>query len=171
MNYGSKVGLNLVSQIQPLYSVDRPRKIQVSQYLSHDRILIMIALASQGSCMVLVIRSRRWLVSLLLRFGILLLGITVTACERGPREILSGLDPTPATTVTALLQVKEGESVVVAGRVGTIAPLLGKVAYEVEDATGVVWVLSDRRPPRPNTAVKVYGLLRSSNGERYVHQR
>jgi hypothetical protein len=68
-------------------------------------------------------------------------------------------------------QAQDGASIVVAGRVGTIAPLVGKVAYEVLDSTGAVWVVTKQRPPQPNSRVKVHGWVRTMDGERYLDQK
>jgi hypothetical protein len=67
--------------------------------------------------------------------------------------------------------------VVVAGRVVTIAPLIGRVAYEVQDATGTIWVLAPQAPAA-NSEVKVHGTLRfesvkienQETGEVYIQQ-
>jgi hypothetical protein len=96
---------------------------------------------------------------------------SLTACNFNPSEIFAGLDPAPAATITSLQAKPDGESVVVEGKVGTIAPLVGQVAFEVQDKTGVVWVLSDSRAPAPNSQVKVHGVLRTMQGERYLDQK
>jgi hypothetical protein len=120
--------------------------------------------ASQGWIMGVIWVSRRWWLLGLFGFGL-------TACNMSPTQVFSGLDPTPTVTINSVAQSQDGASIVVAGRVGTIAPLVGKVAYEVLDHTGAVWVVTKRRPPQPNSQVKVHGLVRTMDGERYLDQK
>jgi hypothetical protein len=100
-----------------------------------------------------------------------LCGIGLTGCNTNPAEVLSGVDPTPSEAINTILQKAEGETMVIAGKVGTIAPLIGQVAFEVQDNTGAVWVLSDSRPPSPNSQVKIHGIIRTQQGERYLDQK
>jgi hypothetical protein len=107
-----------------------------------------------------------------LPFFLLALPLTsLTACDRNPAEIFSGLDPTPASQIVELMQKSEGSSVVVQGKVTAIAPLVKQSVYEVQDASGVVWVLTHRQAPQRYAQVKVHGVIRSSNGERYIDQK
>ncbi len=98
-------------------------------------------------------------------------GLGLTACDTNPSQIFSGVDPTPAESITALRQKVDGESTVIVGKVGGIAPLIGQVAFEVKDQTGVVWVLSDRRPPPVDSQVKIHGTIRTMLGEQYIDQK
>jgi starvation-inducible outer membrane lipoprotein len=97
--------------------------------------------------------------------------LILTGCGTNPAQIVSGLDPTPADAINSLRQKADGQSAVVAGKVGDIAPLLGQVAFEVQDETGVVWVLSDRRPPAMHSQVKIHGIVRTKLGEQYIDQK
>jgi hypothetical protein len=94
-----------------------------------------------------------------------------TACDHNPAEVLSGLDPTPATKIGDLGPRVEGTAVVVQGKVVAIAPLIKQSLYEVQDASGSVWVLTRNRSPQRHAQVKVHGIVRSSNGERYIDQK
>jgi uncharacterized protein YdeI (BOF family) len=99
------------------------------------------------------------------------LGAGTTACNQNPAEVFSGLDPTPATKIRDLTPQPEGRSVVVQGKVVAIAPLIRQSLYEVQDDSGSVWVLSNSRAPQRHAQVKVHGIVRSSNGERYIDQK
>jgi hypothetical protein len=107
-----------------------------------------------------------------LPFCLLALPLTsLSACDRPPTEIFLGLDPTPASQIAELIQKSEGSRVVVQGKVTAIAPLVKQSVYEVQDASGVVWVLTNHQAPQRHAQVKVHGVMRSSNGERYIDQR
>ncbi len=97
--------------------------------------------------------------------------MSLSACDRQPTELFSGLDPTPANPIAALMQQSEGSRVVVQGKVTAIAPLVKQSVYQVQDASGVVWVLTNRQAPQRYAQVKVHGVMRSSNGERYIEQK
>jgi hypothetical protein len=106
-----------------------------------------------------------------LAFLTLTLGVGTTGCNTNPAEIFSGLDPTPATKISDLAPRPEGSAVVVQGKVVAIAPLIRQSLYEVQDVSGSIWVLTNRRAPQRHAQVKVHGLMRSSNGERYIDQK
>lgn len=90
---------------------------------------------------------------------------------------MSQLDFSPATTIESLNRQPKNSAVVIAGRVVTIAPLIGRVAYEVQDATGTIWVLAPQAPAA-NSEVKVHGTLQfesvkienQETGEVYIQQ-
>jgi hypothetical protein len=90
--------------------------------------------------------------------AVVLLGLLLAGCNPTPGT-LSQFDPSPATAIESLNRQKENSAVVVAGRVVTVAPLIGRVAYEVQDATGTIWVLAPQAPAA-NSEVKVHGTLR-----------
>ncbi len=56
-----------------------------------------------------------------------------------------------ASNVNAVVQVQ--------GRVSNRAPLLGKTAYELQDATGSIWVLSTAPVPNVGDTVVIKGKL------------
>jgi hypothetical protein len=106
-----------------------------------------------------------------------LLALAITGCDTTPGT-LSQLDPSVATAIQSLGRQQENSAVVVAGRVITVAPLIGRVAYEVQDGTGTIWVLANRAPAA-NSEVKVHGTLKFESvpiegqeaGGVYIQQR
>jgi hypothetical protein len=101
--------------------------------------------------------------------ALLMLGLS--ACDRHPAEIFSRLDPSPTMKIIELSPKAEGDRVVVQGKVLSIAPMVKQSAYEVQDESGVVWVLTNGKPPQRYAQVKVHGVVRSTNGERYIDQK
>jgi hypothetical protein len=101
----------------------------------------------------------------------LLLVISLSACGDNPAQTWSALDPSGATKIAELAPKSEGSAVVVKGKVLSIAPMVKHAAYEVQDESGVIWVFTQRRPPHRYAQVKVHGVIRSANGERYIDQR
>lgn len=100
-------------------------------------------------------------------WAILVLG----ACGQNPAQIFSDLDPNQTVKIATLAERSAGSKVVVEGRVLSIAPLVKQSVYELQDESGVIWVLTDRQPPSQNSQVKVHGVIRESNGERYIDQK
>ncbi len=99
------------------------------------------------------------------------LWFNISACSSRTTPGASFMDPRPATKIARLGQKSEGTTVVVEGKVRAIAPLVEQSVYEVEDKSGTIWVLTDDSPPPQNAQVKVHGVIRSSNGERYLAQK
>jgi hypothetical protein len=56
-------------------------------------------------------------------------------------------------------------AVQVQGKVSRHAPLLGKTAYELEDATGKIWVVSKDTPPAIGAEVSIRGIVRHQPNE------
>jgi hypothetical protein len=55
-----------------------------------------------------------------------------------------------------------GKEITISGRVTTSVGFLNRGAFEVDDGTGTIWVLSDRfGVPSQDTAVKVTGMVQS----------
>jgi RecJ-like exonuclease len=105
--------------------------------------------------------------------SLLILGLTIgtSACNQTPTEVFSGLDPTPATKIRDLVPQAEGRPVVIQGKVAAIAPMIRQSVYEVQDESGSIWVRTNGRAPQRHAQVKVHGVVRSSNGERYIDQK
>ncbi|OUC13707.1 MAG: hypothetical protein B0A82_15495 [Alkalinema sp. CACIAM 70d] len=106
----------------------------------------------------MVLRSFRW--GLAWSLPLILLG-----CQSFPTTPINQISPVRGTDPKA-----ETESIKISGQVISIAPMLGQVAYEVQDATGQVWVLSRKLPPpQQNSVVTVMGKVKSTsiviNGE------
>jgi hypothetical protein len=97
--------------------------------------------------------------------------LPLAACGNNPQQVFSGLDPSPAIKIADSSQRSEGTKIVIQGKVTAIAPMIKQAAYEVQDDSGVMWVLTNRRAPQRNSQVKVHGVIRSSNGERYLDQK
>jgi hypothetical protein len=99
------------------------------------------------------------------------LSLGTSACNQNPAEVFSGLDPTPATKIRDLAPQPEGRTVVVQGKVTAIAPLIRQSLYEVQDESGSIWVLTNSRAPQRHAQIKIHGVVRSANGERYIDQK
>jgi hypothetical protein len=97
--------------------------------------------------------------------------VALSACGDNPAQTWSALDPSGATKIAELAPKSEGSSVVVQGKVLSIAPMVKHTAYEVQDESGVIWVFTQRKAPQRHAQVKVHGVIRSSNGERYIDQK
>jgi len=57
------------------------------------------------------------------------------------------------------VQGLRGQSVVLRGRVGDRAPLIGGQVYQLQDATGSVWVVSPNTSQQAGEAVKIRGIV------------
>lgn len=74
----------------------------------------------------------------------------------GPLAVLVG--NVPVTNIGELQQARDANSTVyLEGKVGSRAPFLGAGAYQLQDATGSIWVVSDRSLPAQGDAVKIKG--------------
>lgn len=58
-----------------------------------------------------------------------------------------------------LQRSQQGSTVHLQGKVVSHAPLIGGSAFELQDATGSIWVLSKTAPPTLGTEVSVQGTL------------
>ncbi|MBE9028565.1 hypothetical protein IQ266_02185 [filamentous cyanobacterium LEGE 11480] len=101
----------------------------------------------------------------------LLLTLGLSACRDNPAQVFSPLDPSSPIKIAVAAQQAEGVKVVVEGKVVAIAPLVKQSVYELQDDSGVIWVLTDSQPPTQKTTIKIHGIIRSSNGERYIDQK
>jgi hypothetical protein len=97
--------------------------------------------------------------------------ILCTACGKTLPESVAFLDASQANPINSLKPESASAQVVIEGQVSTIAPLIGKAAYEVKDTTGTVWVLTNGKAPERDTKVKIHGTLRVDQGELYVEQQ
>ncbi|MBD2329506.1 hypothetical protein [Alkalinema sp. FACHB-956] len=90
--------------------------------------------------------------------------------------ILMGCQSLPTTPINQISHARSTSqspasgAVKISGQVISIAPMVGQVAYEVQDATGRIWVLSRQLPPpQPNSMVTVTGTVQATsiviNGE------
>ena len=76
-----------------------------------------------------------------------------------PEAMLSTLDFSTAK-ISDLQKQKTNFTVHLQGKIGAQAPLAGLSAYELQDATGKVWVVTKSAPSAPGTEVKVTGKVR-----------
>ena len=61
------------------------------------------------------------------------------------------------TTPIANLQQHQGGTVYLEGKVGDRAPLLGSGAYQLQDASGQIWIVTSRRLPAVGDSVLIEG--------------
>jgi hypothetical protein len=82
------------------------------------------------------------------QLGILTLGVAaIFGCDRGK-------------SVMEIRQIKQndrGSIVYIQGKVRSQAPFLGSTAYQLEDRTGKIWILSDRAIPTQGAEILVEG--------------
>jgi hypothetical protein len=89
-----------------------------------------------------------------------LLLLPVTGCDR---PAISELGASPAVATIAIQDVpSQGKDAIVTlkGTVGDRAPLLGGTVYELQDATGKIWVLTKGQAPEKGQEIIVKGTLR-----------
>ncbi|MEO0012151.1 MAG: hypothetical protein RLZZ535_540 [Cyanobacteriota bacterium] len=78
------------------------------------------------------------------------LGVTLLASLVGCR--------TPVITVKESPK-KVGKTVYLTGKVLHIAPFLGNAAYQIEDATGKIWVVTAQTIPQLNQQINIKGKI------------
>lgn len=77
----------------------------------------------------------------------------------------SSTNPTsPAVVVTEIQDVQKrsdyAPTLYVQGTVGRLVPFLGMRAYELQDATGKIWVVTKDNPPRSGDTVLIKGQVK-----------
>ncbi|SRR5579883_505205 len=92
--------------------------------------------------------------------------ISLTGCAHLGWPIVDGHGFQPVLlamdtlTIAAIKQSPSVNTIVqVKGRVANRAPLLGKTAYELQDGTGSIWVLTTDAAPNPGDTVVIQGKL------------
>jgi hypothetical protein len=93
----------------------------------------------------------------------MLLGLlfTVSCNSRATTEFGKPASSIPTTPVSALQSAPATNSTIyVKGSVGAIVPLLEGTVYELQDATGKVWILTKQPPPKPGEEVTIQGTVR-----------
>lgn len=88
--------------------------------------------------------------SFFVRFKQISLGVTLLASLVGCR--------TPVITVKESPK-KVGKTVYLTGKVLHIAPFLGNAAYQIEDATGKIWVVTTQTIPQLNQQINIKGKI------------
>ncbi len=85
---------------------------------------------------------------------------TIAGCGR-PAISESGASPSVSTIAIQDIQSAGKDTIVtVKGTVGDHAPLLGGTVYELQDATGKIWVLTKGQAPEKGQEIVVKGALR-----------
>ena len=64
------------------------------------------------------------------------------------------------TKISAIQRQNTDAMVFLSGKVTTRAPLLGQQAYEIQDETGTIWILTKSKAPDSGMAVQVRGKVR-----------
>jgi uncharacterized protein YdeI (BOF family) len=64
------------------------------------------------------------------------------------------------TKISAIQRQNADAMVSLSGKVKTKAPLLGQHAYEIQDETGTIWIITKDKAPDRGMAVQVRGKVR-----------
>jgi uncharacterized protein YdeI (BOF family) len=72
----------------------------------------------------------------------------------------AGLALGDVTKISAIQRQNENATVYLTGKVMVRAPLLGQKAYEIQDETGTIWVVTKAEAPAPGLEVTVTGKVR-----------
>jgi hypothetical protein len=97
----------------------------------------------------------------------------LTACQLFNRHV-------PITKIGDIQKNWQGYSeVYLQGKTGDRAPFVGSGAYELEDATGKIWVITSQPLPQPGERVLLKGQVQDKNisaggkevGEVYIQER
>jgi hypothetical protein len=79
------------------------------------------------------------------------LGVTLLVTLVGCRS--------PLITPKEISSQKVGKTVYLTGKVGHLAPFLGNGAYQVEDGTGKIWVVTAQTLPQVNQQINLKGKI------------
>ncbi len=111
---------------------------------------------------------------------VLLLPLTLSSCGSLPQSIAGVMPLQPAPTAIADVQRnwQQYPTVTLGGNVGKHAPFLGSSAYQLEDSTGTIWVLTTHPLPPSHTTVRIKAkptftsipLAGKEQGEVYVEE-
>ncbi|MCU0553135.1 MAG: hypothetical protein MUC48_27715 [Leptolyngbya sp. Prado105] len=100
------------------------------------------------------------------RFGVVLLCLSAIGCSASPNlpsasnNLLTVLEPGEKVKANQVNE-KRDRIVQVQGQIKAQAPLMGgKRAYEVQDETGSVWVVTQQMLPATGTQVNVQGKVK-----------
>lgn len=89
-----------------------------------------------------------------------LLLLPVAGCGRPAISELGASPPVSAIAIRDVQAAGKDTIVTLKGTVGDQAPLLGGTAYELQDATGKIWVLTKEKAPEKGQETFVKGILR-----------
>ena len=93
------------------------------------------------------VKNRLWSIGLL----VILLG-SLIGCK--PSLISPSL-----ISIDGVFQKKAGKSVYLTGKVTHLAPFVDLAAYQIEDQTGNVWVVTSETPPKVGKMVTIKGKI------------
>ena len=62
--------------------------------------------------------------------------------------------------ITQIARKKSGSSIYIAGKVIRTIPLVNNGAYQIQDSTGIIWVLTTRTLPKVGENISVKGQIR-----------
>lgn len=100
------------------------------------------------------------------RIGVVLLCLSAIGCSASPNlstasnNVMAVLEPGEQVKVNQVNQ-KRDRRVQVQGKIRAQAPLMGGLrAYEVQDETGSVWVVTDRALPATGSQVTLNGTVK-----------
>lgn len=100
------------------------------------------------------------------RLAIFLMMVALTSCAFEPQgNLLANLDVVVATAnISDVGRSPQGATVLLKGKVIGQAPLLSGTAFELQDATGKIWVVTKMAVPPQGNEVVVKGTLRYQAG-------
>ncbi len=65
----------------------------------------------------------------------------------------------PLISIAGISASKIGKTVYLTGKVVHLAPLVDRAAYQVEDATGKIWVVTTQEPPELGQLINIKGKI------------
>ena len=63
-------------------------------------------------------------------------------------------------TVKEVTERKIGKTVYLNGKVVHLAPFVGNAAYQLEDSTGKIWIVTSQTPPKVGQKIEVKGKIK-----------
>jgi hypothetical protein len=111
------------------------------------------------------------------RSSILLFGVGLCLIGCGSLNHLGIALSNPPTNTIGELQPSSGDITVnLQGKVIKVAPFLGSGAYQIQDNTGTIWVLTEKGLPQPGAEIAIQGQVkyqpipigRQEMGEMYI---
>jgi hypothetical protein len=98
-----------------------------------------------------LLRFKQFFVEVFVRSHRIALWIALLATLVGCRS--------PLITVKAVSPQKVGKTVYLTGKVLHLAPFLGNGAYQLEDGTGKIWVVTTQTLPQKNQRINLKGKI------------
>jgi hypothetical protein len=65
----------------------------------------------------------------------------------------------PLISIEQISDSKVGKTVYLTGKVVHLAPLIDNAAYQIEDTTGKIWVITSQSPPQIGQAISIKGKI------------